>query len=59
LDKENSLNDRDILNKIAWKLEGVEMDDLTEAEQQIANILIKHGVLIIRENGELFGTYRG
>jgi hypothetical protein len=50
------MSDRDILKQIAFRLTGVELDDLTDAEKQIAKILIKHGLIIVREDGELADT---
>lgn len=42
-----------LLKKIAGRLTGMNKEDLTTAEKQIANLLITQGLLAFDENGDL------
>ncbi len=47
------LPDKTLIRKIAQRLNGIEYDDLTKAERQIADLLIGQNYMEKRPNGEV------
>ena len=49
----HAIDDKHLIKRIAFRIQGIHWDDLTTAERQIAELLIKAGYLTKDEEGNL------
>jgi hypothetical protein len=48
------MTDRELLTKIVFRLEGMNLDQMTVAERQIAELLTNHGLAYFDNTGDFY-----